>query len=166
MAFADLFRDAPPLDVHEADAVLTIAYLTMVADGFEHRAEVETFREIFSRVRALATRAVGQGMYRSTVVRGTARPVSDAELEAVLERLRAETAEKSEIWRDAASKLSEPAGELAYRLALAVRVADLAESQGTERFVAKLGAELGIPPERTRVLERSVLAAMTEPAED
>jgi len=168
--------DGPTLGPPELDAVVEIAYRAMAADGRFDEAEIEAFRCVLSRLRALATPAVGAGAYRSIVTHGAPRAVADADLDALLDRLRASVGDtpaparrfgftRQSTLRALAEPLSPAARELAYKVAYAISLADLDVPAEEAELQTELAVALELDPARAAALSHETVAALGEGSE-
>jgi tellurite resistance protein len=133
------------LTVGEADAILEAAYLMTAADGTIDEAETEGFRRVASRLRGLAV--------------GSAKPVNDRDLEALLKRFgtRSEHAERVERLAALRKQLERPeARELAYKVAFAMSLADLEASTDEEELDQELVIALGLTEDKVAELADQV----------
>lgn len=155
--------DEPPLGAAELDAIMTLAYLAMIADGVACATELAVFGAIAARVRALATRAVKHSEYRSSAGVAQPRALEDDEMAAVLSRLGATLAERgaAELMSDAASALSPTARRLAYKIAYAMVIVDLADMRDERSMLSDLEQALEIDPAAAADLTEEVLARLT-----
>lgn len=144
----------------EADAILEIAYLAILADHKLSDDEIEAFRGVVSRVRAII------GADPSSPYRKPSDPVvavlSNAELDVVLDDLRARTerVEADERLRVLAQGLSPAARELAYKIAYALGLADMDSSDEEFEFDLQLVDALELPTDRAEELGDDVMAVL------
>ena len=131
-----------PLRPSDAAALVGIAYLALGADDREDEDELAVVDEISQQVCALAsTQVVAPGV----------RATDDLER---LEQIRALGAQLP----------TKQAHELAYALAYAVSISDMALAPAETELLADLAVALGIPDDRAAELAAKVAADVTPPA--
>lgn len=155
--------DEPPLGAAEFDAIVTLAYVAMMADGVACETELAVFGAIVARVRALATRAVKQSEYRSSAAIAQPRALEDDETDDLLSRLDATVAARgaTELVSDAASALSPTARRLAYKIAYAMVIVDLADTRDEQSMLSDLAQALEIDSDAAADLAEEVLARLS-----
>jgi hypothetical protein len=117
----------------EAHLLLELAYLTMAIDHDVHESEVQAFRELFARLKAL--------------VISDAEPPSEADLATMLRTFRARTARGQELERisETAGRLeSDPVRHLAYEIAFAITLIDFETTNAEVAVDEALRAALAI----------------------
>ena len=137
--------------VKEADAILEVAYLTTAADGRLSEEEYESFRDVASKLRAMAA--------------GSTSAVSDAALNKLFERyaVRLENAERSERIKALCADLQrEEARDLAYKVSYAMSLCDLEKSEEEEELDEELIVALGLTGDKADTLAGEVYAALDE----
>ena len=143
------------LEPGEVDAILEIAYLTIAADRRLSDEELDAFRALLERLRALS---------------GASGPVSRATLATTLDDMyaRADSARESkrsgyddERLQQLAKKLGPEARELAYKIAYALGLADMDTSDEEFELDLQLVDALELPNDRAEALANEVLAVFT-----
>jgi hypothetical protein len=144
----------------EADAILEIAYLAILADHKLSDDELEAFRGVVARVRSIVG-ADPSSPYRKAS-EPTVAKLTNAELDGLLDDLRARTerVEADERLRVLAKGLSPAARELAYKVAYALGLADMDSSDEEFEFDLQLVDALELPTERAEELGDDVMAVL------
>jgi hypothetical protein len=129
----------------EAHLLLELAYLTTAIDHDVNDDEVQAFRELFARLKALVV--------------ADAEPPSEADLATVLRNFRARTARGKELERitELAAKLDkDPLRELAYKVAFAVTLIDFATTDAEVAVDVALRKALAIDDAKADQLRKGV----------
>ena len=144
----------------EADAILEIAYLAILADHKLSDDEIEAFRGVVARVRSIVG-ADPSSPYRKASEPAVAK-LTNAELDALLDDLRARTerVEADERLRVLAKGMSPAARELGYKVAYALGLADMDSSDEEFEFDLQLVDALELPTERAEELGDDVMAVL------
>lgn len=162
------------LHTDEADAILEVAYRAMIADGRVDAAELEVFRSILARLRARLVTGAPANPYRMDSTTVEPETISDARLEAVLDRLKelvtvtpregalhVRLTRRSHL-RALAERLAPDARDLAYQAAYAVSIADVELGQDESELGVEIADALGIDRARIDLLEAAVVESMRD----
>jgi hypothetical protein len=148
--------EAAQLQPGEVDAILEIAYLTIAADRRLTEQELDAFRAVLERLRAISTGLMG--------------PVSRTQLDKTLDDmyLRADSARESsrtgyddERLQQLGTKLKPPAREIAYKVAYAIGLVDMDSSDEEFQLDLQLVDALELTNERAEALANEVLSVFT-----
>ncbi len=154
-----VLRVLPPgvalvLTKEESAAVLEIAFLAIAADRNLRDEELEAFRGVAGRLRDLTAKAPGSAQ--------TPHEVGDREFERILESFSGDMdrAVADERLRIVAAQITRPdIRALAYKIAYALALCDLATSDEEFEFDLQLVEALGLQHDHVESLEDEVMAA-------
>lgn len=150
----------------EADAILEIAYLAILADHKLSDDEIEAFRGVVARVRLIV--GADPGSPHRQAAEPSVTPISNTELDGILDdlRVRTERVEADERLRVLAKTLSPAARELAYKIAFALGLADMDSSDEEFEFDLQLVDALELTTDRAEELSDDVMAVLNGDSEE
>jgi hypothetical protein len=147
----------------ELDAIVTLAYLAMTADGGMGDDELAAFRALVPCVRALASPTVKRTAYRTAPVAASPRALDDREIDGILDRLNAtlEHRDRRAHLYAQAEILSRDARRLAYKIVYALALVDLDDSPAEVDLREELVTALGLDRETATELVDEVIATLS-----